>query len=669
MPWLFSYSQWDGRQKVALDADDLLAAMADDVLADGNPWRALQRLMQQGVPPGEGQRRRGLQDVLKELRKRRQERLDRYDLGSSLDDIKKKLEEVIKLEREGIERRLNEAREGARQGKVPRETLDKFEKAVARNKEALDQLPKDPAGQLRDLQQYDFVDPEAKKKFEELLQSLRDQMLKPFMQGMQNALSNMTPEDMARLREMLQDLNRMLRERAEGGEPDFEQFKQKWGDQFPNAESLDDLLEQMGRQMAQFQSLMQSLSPGQRQQLDEMMRSLMMRDERLEAAMSQLAMHLSELMPMDEMAQRYPFRGDEDLSLEQAMQLMDELSRLDQLERELKGVRDLGDLDRIEPERVEELLGPEAANDIARLRELAQALKDAGYLEGEDDDLKLTARAIRKIADKALRDIFARLTRDRFGGHQINRRGAGGDQTDETKAYEFGDPFLLDLKETVMNAVERQGPGTPVRLAPEDFEVNRTELRTQAATVVMLDMSRSMLNNGYFLPAKKVALALSALIRSQFPRDALYIIGFSLYAREFTSAELPTLSWSEWNVGTNMHAGLMLARQLLARHRGGNRQVLMVTDGEPTAHLENGEADFSYPPTRRTIEETLREVGRCTREAITINTFMLERTPWLAAFVEQLTRINRGRAFYVSPEKLGEYVVVDFVEHRRRRRL
>ena len=511
------------------------------------------------------------------------------------------------------------------------------------------------------------MDPEAKRKFEELLQSLRDQMLKPFMQGMQNAMNTMTPEDMARLREMLQDLNRMLRERAEGGEPDFDAFKQKWGDQFPNAESLDDLLDQLGRQMAQMQSLMQSMTPGQRQQLDDMTRSLLMRDERLEAAMSQLAMQLSELLPMEEMAQRYPFRGDEDVSLEQAMQLMDEMNRLDQLERELKGVRDLADLDRIPPEQVEELLGPEAANDIARLREMAQALKDAGYLEGEDDDLKLTARAIRKIADKALRDIFTHLTRDRFGGHQINRRGAGGDQTDETKAYEFGDPFLLDLKETVMNAVGRRGAGTPVHLVPEDFAVNRTELRTQAATVVMLDMSRSMLNNGYFLPAKKVALALSALIRSQFPRDALYIVGFSLYAREFTSAELPTLSWSEWNVGTNMHAGLMLARQLLSRHRGGNRQVLMVTDGEPTAHLENGEADFSYPPTRRTIEETLREVGRCTREGVTINTFMLERTPWLAAFVEQLTRINRGRAFYVSPEKLGEYVVVDFVEHRRRR--
>jgi uncharacterized protein with von Willebrand factor type A (vWA) domain len=667
VPWVFRYSQWDGRQKVELDADDLLAAMADDVLADGDPWRALQRLMHQGVPPGEGQRRRGLQDMLKELRKRRQERLDRYDLGSSLDDIKKKLDDIVKTEREGIDRRVNEAKEGADQGKVPREMVEGLERAVAKNKDALDKLPKDPAGQLRDLQQYDFVDPEAKRKFDELLQSLRDQMLKPFMQGMQNALDNMSPQDMARMREMLQDLNRMLRERAEGKEPDFQKFKQKWGDQFPGGESLDDLLEQMGRQMAQLQSLMQSLSPGQRQQLDDMMRSLMMRDERLEAQLRQLAMNLSDLLPMDEMAQRYPFRGDEDVDLQQAMKLMDELNQLEQLERELKGVRDLRDLDRIEGEKVDELLGPEAANDLARLTELANALKDAGYLEGEDDDLKLTARAIRKIADKALGDIFKRLTRDRFGGHQINRRGAGGDQTDETKAYEFGDPFLLDLRETVMNAVERQGRGSPVALAPDDFEVYRTELRTQAATVVMLDMSRSMLNNGYFLPAKKVALALSALIRSQFPRDALYIIGFSLYAREFTSAELPTLSWSEWNVGTNMHAGLMLARQLLARHRGGNRQVLMVTDGEPTAHLENGEADFSYPPTRRTIEETLREVGRCTRDGITINTFMLERTPWLAQFVEQITRINRGRAFYVSPEKLGEYVVVDFVEHRRKR--
>jgi uncharacterized protein with von Willebrand factor type A (vWA) domain len=397
-----------------------------------------------------------------------------------------------------------------------------------------------------------------------------------------------------------------------------------------------------------------------------MMRNLMLQDERLEAQMRQLAMNLAEFLPLDEMAQRYPFQGDQEMSLQEAMRLMEEMQQMDALERELRGIRNLEDLDRVAPEKVEQLLGPEAREDLQKLQELTRQLEDAGYLEREGDELKLTARAIRKIADKALRDVFDVLKRDRSGGHAIQRRGAGGDQTDETKEYEFGDPFLLDLKETVMNAVERSGPGTPVRLEPADFEVYRTELRTQAATVVMLDMSRSMLNNGYFLPAKKVALALSALIRGQFPRDALYIVGFSLYARTFTPESLPTLSWSEWNIGTNMHAGFALSRSLLARHQGGNKQILMVTDGEPTAHLEDGVADFNYPPTRRTVEETLKEVQRCTREGITINTFMLERSPWLVGFVEQMARINHGRAFMSAPEKLGEYVVVDFVKSRRR---
>ena len=217
-----------------------------------------------------------------------------------------------------------------------------------------------------------------------------------------------------------------------------------------------------------------------------------------------------------------------------------------------------------------------------------------------------------------------------------------------------------------MNGVERNGPGTPVRLTPDDFEVFRTELSTRAATVVMLDMSRSMLNSGYFLPAKKVALALTALIRGQFPRDSLHIVGFSLYAREFKPEQLPTLSWTEWNVGTNMHHGFQLSRQLLGRQHGGNRQIIMVTDGEPTAHLEGAEAEFSYPPTRRTLQETLKEVQRCTRDGITINTFMLERSPMLVAFVEQMTRINRGRVFYAAPERLGEYVLVDYVSSKRR---
>jgi uncharacterized protein with von Willebrand factor type A (vWA) domain len=645
---LYRYSRWDGTQKIDLDADELMSAMADDLLYDGDPWRALRRLMQQGAKMPEGQRMPGLKDLLDKLKRQRQQRLDRYDLGSSLEDIKKKLDEVVATERQGIKDRTPDG-----QQRTQRE-------------QKLDAIPSDPAGRLRDLQKYDFVSPEAKQKFDELLDSLRQQMTQPFFGAMQQAMQNMSPQDLARMREMMQDLNRMLRQKADGEEPDFEAFKARWGQNFPGVENLDQLIEQMGRQMAAMQSLMQSLTPGQRQQLDEMMRGLLLQDERLEAQMRQLAMNLSEFLPLDEMAQRYPFRGDEEVSLQEAMRLMDELQQMDDLEREIRGVRALEDLQQVDRERVERLLGPEAAEDLQKLKDLTKQLEDAGYLERQGDELSLTARAIRKIADKALRDVFAVLKRDRIGGHAIQRRGAGGDQTDETNAYEFGDPFLLDLKETVMNAVERGGPGTPLRLSPDDFEVYRTELRTQAATVVMLDMSRSMLNNGYFLPAKKVALALSALIRGQFPRDALYIIGFSLYARTFTPEQLPTLSWGEWNIGTNMHAGFALSRQLLGKHKGGTKQILMVTDGEPTAHLENGVADFSYPPTPRTFQETLKEVQRCTREGITINTFMLERSSYLMGFVEDMARINHGRAFFSAPDKLGEYVMVDFVRSRRR---
>jgi uncharacterized protein with von Willebrand factor type A (vWA) domain len=649
MARLSRYSRWDGTQAVPdLDADDLLSAMSDDLLAEGDLMNALRRLFQRGARDPQGGHMPGLQDLLRRLQRERKQRLEQYDLGSALDDIKKKLEEIRNTEREAIER---EVPPGAKQ----EEKLN-----------ALDRLPPDPAGQIRALQNHPFHSAEAKQKFEELMRSLQEQMLKPFMQGMQQGLQNLTPDDLRRMREMLRDLNKMLRERAEGNEPDFQAFKDKWGQHFPGAESLDQLLEQMGKQMAQMQSLMQSLTPGQRRELQEMMQSLFARDERLEAEMAQLAMTLEDLLPMDSLRRPYDFKGDENVTLQEAMRMMEELQQMDQLERELRRARDPSDLDEIDRADVERLLGEEAARDLERLKELARMLEEAGYLENKGGRLEMTARAIRKIADKALRDVFSHLKRDRFGRHAVSRRGAGGDRTDDGKPYEFGDPFLLDLKQTLMNAVERGGPGTPVRLSSNDFEVWRTELSTQAATVVLLDLSRSMLYNGCFVPAKKVALALQALIRGQFPRDSLHIVGFSLYAREFSAAELPQLSPSGTNIGTNMHAAFMLARTLLGRQKGGNKQIIMITDGEPTAHMENGEAEFSYPPTRRTLQETLREVQRCTREGITINTFMLDRSEMLTAFVEQMARINRGRAFFATPERLGEYVLVDYVSNKRR---
>ena len=646
---LFRYSRWDGTQNLSdLDADDLLAAMSDDLMSDGDLWSALRRMFQRGTQDPQGQRMPGIQDLLDRLRKRRQEQLNRYDLGSALDDIKKKLDEILKTERAGIERQVQEPGERARK-------LD-----------ALDKLPPEPAGRIKELQDYNFTDKDAERQFQELMKSLQQQMMQPFMQGMKQALDGMSADDMKRMREMLRDINRMLRQRAEGDEPDFDAFKEKWGQNFPGVESLDELLDQIARQTARMQSLMESMSPEQRRQLQEMMSSLFMKDERLEAEMAQFAMHLDELGVTEELRRRYDFRGDDELTMREAMKLMDEMQEMEQLESQLRRAQTPNDLEKIDPAEVERLLGDESARDLERLREIAKKLEEAGYLERKGDRLELTARAIRKLGDKALRDIFAHLKRDRFGRHAVERRGAGGDPTDEAKRYEFGDPFLLDLKETLMNAVERNGAGTPLRLTPEDFEVFRTELSTQASTVVMLDMSRSMINNGYFLPAKKVALALTALIRGQFPRDSLWILGFSLYAREFKAEDLPRLAWTEWNIGTNMHHGFQLSRQLLGRQKGGNKQIIMITDGEPTAHMEGLEADFAYPPTRRTFEETLKEVQRCTREGITINTFMLEQSRMLTQFIEQLTRINKGRAFFSSPDRLGEYILVDYVRNKRR---
>jgi uncharacterized protein with von Willebrand factor type A (vWA) domain len=661
------YSRWDGSQQLpALDADELMEALSDDLMDDGDLWKALQRMFRWGAQNQDGNRMPGLQDLLEQLRNRRQQQLDRYDMSSVLKDIQEKLDNVLKTEREGIDRRVQQGKEKIESGEAPEQAA--FQKALERmadqKRQQLDGLPKDMAGTIKELSDYDFMDPDARQQFQELLDMLKQQMMQSTFQGMQQAIQGMTPQDMQAIRQMLNDLNQMLRERAEGGEPDFDRFMQQWGQFFPGAQNLDQLAEQLQQQMAQMQSLLDSMSPDQRRQLQEMMNAAM-RDPALQQELAELAMNLESLYPMSDQRQRYPFRGDEPLSLQEAMKLMDDLQQLDKLEKQLRNAEDEVDLDNINADELSRLLGEDAANTLEQLKQLRKLLEEAGYVEKRGDKYELTPRAIRKIGQKALRDIFAQLKRDRFGRHETDFRGTGGDRTDDTKPYEFGDPFMLDLGKTVMNAVERRGPGSPVLLQPNDFEVYRTELSTQSATVLMLDMSRSMILRGCFRAAKKVAMALNSLIKSQFPRDNLYIIAFSYYAKEITPDSLPQLTWNEWVYGTNMQHGFMLARQLLARNKGGNRQIIMITDGEPTAHFEGGRVEFSYPPTYRTFQETLKEVQRCSRERITINTFMLERSYALMSFVDQITKINKGRAFFATPERLGEYILVDYVNQKR----
>jgi uncharacterized protein with von Willebrand factor type A (vWA) domain len=667
---IIRYSRWDGSQQpFGLDADELMEALSEDLLDDGDLWKALRRMFRRGAENPQGDRMPGLQDLIEQLRRRRQEQLERYNMSSILEDIKQRLEQIEKTEREGIDRRVQEGRQKVESGEAPEQAAFQkaLEKMADQKRQQLDRLPKEPGSAIRELSEYDFMDPDARQQFQDLLDMLKQQMMQQQFQGLQQAIQGMTPQDMQNVRDMLADLNQMLRERAEGGRPDFDGFMDKWGQFFPGAENLDQLVEQLQQSMAQMQSLLDSMSPDQRRQLQEMMEAAM-RDPQLRQELAELAMNLEELYPMDDLRQRYSFRGDEPLSLQEAMKLMGDLQGLDRLEQDLRNALDEADPDGIDAEQLRRLLGDEAADSLEQLKQLRKLLEEAGYIEKRGDKYELTPRAIRKIGQKALREIFAQLKRDRFGRHDTDHRGTGGDRTDDTKPYEFGDPFLLDLKETVMNAVERGGPGSPVRLRPDDFEVYKTELLTQSSTVLMLDMSRSMILRGCFRAAKKVAMALNSLIKGQFPRDNLYIVGFSYYAKELKAEALPQLTWNEWVYGTNMQHGFMLARQLLARHKGGNRQIIMITDGEPTAHFEGGRVEFSYPPTWRTFQETLKEVQRCTRERITINTFMLERSYALTSFVEQMAKINRGRAFFATPESLGEYILVDYVKQKRQTR-
>jgi uncharacterized protein with von Willebrand factor type A (vWA) domain len=382
--------------------------------------------------------------------------------------------------------------------------------------------------------------------------------------------------------------------------------------------------------------------------------------------MAQFASLMEQLMPMDELRRQYPFLGDDSMTMEQAMEMMGNLQDYDQLEQALREAMRTGNLEDVDPDKLAELLGEEARRAWEELDRLRQLLQDAGYVTA-DDKMDLTARGIRRIGQKALKEVFAHLKKDRIGAHLIDTRGANGDLLGETKPYEFGDPFQIDLQMTVKNALLRGGPEVPVRLTSQDFEIYRTEHMTRSATAVLLDQSRSMGLFNNFQAAKKVTLALLALIRSQYPRDTLFVIGFSDYAREIQEEDLAKVSWNSWVSGTNLHHALMLARKMLAKEKGSSRQVLLITDGEPTAHLEGDRAFFSYPPSYRTEVETLKEVKKCTEEDILINTFMLENSYQLVNFVDRLTRINRGRAFYSNASNLGQYVLVDYVDNRRKR--
>ena len=671
MARLARYSRWDGSQQIAdLGADEILEALSDDVMAEGDLSEALRRLMERGWRSGDPTRPDlpGLQDLMDRLAKRREELRERFQLGDVLADIRQELDEITDQERAGVERRLEQA---AGTATPDQQMADMLRDVAAKRLDRLDALPEDVGGKIRDLREYDFLEPVARERFEALVERLGQQVLDQFVQGMGDAIRATTPEDLTANREMVRDLNELIRERIGGREPDVRDFLAKHGRFFPGAQTFDDIIDQLAQRMAAMQSLMRSMSPEQRAELESMMAALL-RDDRLLVDLQQLASNLDLLLPGG-LGDRVRFGGDEPLSLDGALAQIARLQAMERLEDALTDVEGPADLARIDRDQVRDLLDDDTARDLDALGDLARRLEEAGYLTRAGDRLELTPRGSRKIGQKVLDDLFSRLKRDAFGGHRIDRAGRGGEREETTKPYEFGDPFHLDLRGTLSNALMREENAPArrgaraVRLSADDFEVYRTEQMTRTATVLLVDMSRSMLLRGCFLAAKKVAVALDTLIRTQYPRDHLSVIGFAYYAREIRPGALTELTWHGYEYGTNLQHGLLLARRILAREAAANKEIVVITDGEPTAHFEGGQVEFSYPPTRRTISETLREVQRCTKEGITINTFMLERSRALTDFVAHMTKLNRGRAFYATPERLGEYVLVDFVGRRSRR--
>ena len=656
----FRYSGWDGTQHgFELDADSVIKEVTDELIHHGDPNAALRRIMQQGLRDRNGRQIEGLRDTLNRLRERRKQIRESGKLGGEFDDVAQELSDIVDEERLAVDEAERTASDSgdSRRASVARDA------AVDRRLQ-LDMLPDDLARKVDALTHYDFQSRDAQQRFEQLVERLRQQVQQRQFEQVSSAAKNMSPEDVARMKDMMSALNEMIDRRERGEDPQFEKFMEEFGDFFPeNPATLDELLELLAKRMAAAQAMLNSMTPEQREELRNLM-SQMLDDTDLQWQMDRLSERLQRAYPGMDWDGSQQFSGDRPMPFGEALQSIQELNDLDNLEQFLNNAASPAALQEVDLDAVRRMLGDVSAESLDRLSKLTETLRQAGLIDQKEGRLELTPRGLRSIGKEALRDLFGRLERDALGQHRIERIGAGHERAHETKAYEYGDPFHLDLQGTLRNTLRRQGGGLPLRLHPDDFEIDQTEQLTRSSTVLMVDLSLSMPMRDNFLPAKKVAMALHALISSQFPRDYLGLVGFSETAREIRHEQLPEVSW-DFVYGTNMQHGFALARGMLARQTG-TKQIIMITDGEPTAHVQSdGEVFFSYPPAYATLEATLREVLRCTRDDIRINTFMLDADGGLRGFVEQLTQINKGRAFFTTPETLGEYVLVDFLEHKR----
>ena len=636
------YSRWDGTQNPFgpdLPIDELADRLAEDVLDGWGIDNALRRMLQEGM--------QGRFDGLREMRERIRRLREEQAAGrpDPLSDLRERLDDIKETERASLAR---DSSDDARFAELE-----------------LDTLPDNMASQIRQLREYDWSSPEAQQAFEELLDDVRRQMLDASFRQVSESMQNMSPEELARLKDMMADLNALMEARAQGMGPSqeqFDEFMSRHGDFFPeNPRTFDELLEVLARRAMAMSRYLASLTPEQRAEMQALMEDLL-DDMDLAFQMDQFGRNLRALAP--HMPWDQPMEGaGEPMGLGEGLDAIDQASRLEELEQSLGQNYPGASLEDVDEERLRETLGDDAARDLRRLRAIEKLLEDAGVISRSDGRLELTPRGVRKLGERALTRVFERLQIAQAGSHEVSNAGGSDEPTGSTRPWQFGDPFRLDLGRTVHNAVVRSGPGKHVRLRPDDFEIAEAEHRTRTATVLLLDMSRSMPLRGHWLPAKRMALALHTLISTTYPEDHLEIIGFSDYARSMTPRDLAEVDW-EPVYGTNMEHAFNLAGRALAKHRDASKQVLLVTDGEPTAHLEGEHVFFNWPPVRETLEKTYREAMRLSRSGVTMNIFMLEQSPGLMGFIERLARLVRGRVFMANGEEIGDLIVSDYVRTR-----
>jgi len=679
----FRYGAWRGGPDPLAPPYDVRAAVDQvgaEVLAGGSLRDALRNLLRRGPEGG-----RGLDDLLARARRMRREAMRRGNLDGAVTRAQALLDQALAAERDELAQRDDDA---------------------ARFAEAqLDNLPRSTARAVEELSNYDWASAEARQLYQQILDGLRNDVLEQRFAGMRDALRNAGPEAGQAIKQMLNDLNDLLARHARGEDTDdaFAQFMQRHGDYFPEQpQSIDELIDILARRAAAAERLMRSLTAQQREELASLMAQAL-GDADLAGELAALSANLRSLRPDLRWDRGERVRGEGELGYGEAAGALGDIADLDDLIDQLGQEHPGATLDDVDVESVSRQLGRRAADEVRRLQELERELRRQGWLERGVDGLGLSPKALRRLGGTALRRVFAHLETGRRGQHDLQSAGAAGDLTGSSRPWEFGDDQPLDVVRTVVNAVRRSVVGPPaagppsgrsglippggpaaggpagsmsaraarplgVSLEPSDFEVAETERRASAAVALCVDLSYSMVAEGRWGPMKQTALALSHLVATRFPQDALQIIGFGRYAMGLTQRELAAVE-PDMVQGTNLHHALKLAGRHLRRHSDAEPVVLVVTDGEPTAHLEeDGTPYFQWPTTRETITLTIREVDQLTRYGATLNVFMLGEDPGLRRFVDAVARRNGGRVFTPDVEDLGRYVVSDYIRARRGRR-